>query len=287
MRGIDDHECRRRSTRTITLVLAVIAAVLLVAVAGMLALVLNDRTNDLAGAATQSTVTSTATDGMSLREAAQGLIAESTAAVKRGGHKAGLRAVEEHAVPECADLIKGLIIGGTRDIPTDDLTGPSTLVSVTESGDRGTTVIRADGEDETRHWDRSGGVWRLTCEGLLDDSPAGADTEAGQSDSGDASDASAADDADASESRPTTPTPEAPQGPAAGDACIGAETGKRTTDADGQSIVCDNYTWAPDVGQTPRHKWADDQSKWADCTADHTTEECREELNGTGSTDGN
>lgn len=48
--------------------------------------------------------------------------------------------------------------------------------------------------------------------------------------------------------------------PAVGDPCIGAEIGRRTTDADGRAIICDNYRWSFDVGQTARHPWVDDQN---------------------------
>ncbi len=64
-----------------------------------------------------------------------------------------------------------------------------------------------------------------------------------------------------------------------GQPCIGADTGRTATDSDGTPIVCDDYVWKPDVGQTPRHPWADDQSAWADCLKSHSTEECRTMLN--------
>ncbi|NMO03766.1 hypothetical protein HH308_21350 [Gordonia sp. TBRC 11910] len=49
--------------------------------------------------------------------------------------------------------------------------------------------------------------------------------------------------------------------PSVGDPCIGAEIGRRTTDPEGRNIVCDNYRWAIDVGQRPRHPWVDDQTQ--------------------------
>ena len=43
--------------------------------------------------------------------------------------------------------------------------------------------------------------------------------------------------------------------------------------------MCDDYRWRANVGQTPQHKWADEQTKWVDCIAKYTTEQCREMLN--------
>ena len=68
-------------------------------------------------------------------------------------------------------------------------------------------------------------------------------------------------------------TPDAPQqaaGPAIGDACIGADIGRRAVDANGTAIVCDNYEWTVDNGQTPRHPWADDQTQSPTPTAQCT-----------------
>ncbi len=68
--------------------------------------------------------------------------------------------------------------------------------------------------------------------------------------------------------------------PQLGDRCIGADIGRIAIDSHGNSIVCDNYIWRLNRGQTPRHPWADEQTQWAECTAQHTVEWCREHLNG-------
>ena len=69
-------------------------------------------------------------------------------------------------------------------------------------------------------------------------------------------------------------------GPQIGDSCIGADIGRRGTDAAGTAIVCDNYEWRPDVGQRPSHPWVDGQIAWAECLEEFTGEECREMING-------
>ncbi|MFW0783924.1 hypothetical protein AAFP35_05335 [Gordonia sp. CPCC 206044] len=66
-----------------------------------------------------------------------------------------------------------------------------------------------------------------------------------------------------------------PSGPSIGQQCPGADIGRTATDPNGTAIVCDNYVWAPDTGQTPRHRWADDQRAWTDCIATHSPAECR------------
>ena len=78
---------------------------------------------------------------------------------------------------------------------------------------------------------------------------------------------------------PQTPTPAPQAGPQLGDRCIGADIGRTAVDANGVAIMCDDYQWRANVGQTPQHKWADEQTKWAECIAQHTTEQCREMLN--------
>ncbi|MGC5247762.1 hypothetical protein ACPXB3_12645 [Gordonia sp. DT219] len=69
-----------------------------------------------------------------------------------------------------------------------------------------------------------------------------------------------------------------PSAPGLGDSCIGADIGRTATDANGTAIVCDNYQWVPNTGQTPRHPWADDQREWTDCLQTHSADECREIL---------
>lgn len=75
------------------------------------------------------------------------------------------------------------------------------------------------------------------------------------------------------------PIPE-PTGPSIGDRCIGADIGKTAIDANGTPIMCDNHRWVIDQGQEPSHPWADGQREWAECTAIHTADECREMLHG-------
>ncbi|OZC33997.1 hypothetical protein CJJ17_22755 [Gordonia polyisoprenivorans] len=89
-------------------------------------------------------------------------------------------------------------------------------------------------------------------------------------------------------SNPGAPNPASPQtqtpttaAPIIGQSCIGADIGRTAIDPNGTAIVCDDYQWVPNTGQTPRHPWADDQREWTECIATHTTDECREIL-GTG-----
>lgn len=69
-------------------------------------------------------------------------------------------------------------------------------------------------------------------------------------------------------------------GPRLGDACIGANIGVRATASDGAGIICDNYSWQVDVGQSPTDPWVDGQIAWSECVAEKTVEECRAEFNG-------
>ncbi|WP_288338191.1 hypothetical protein [uncultured Gordonia sp.] len=80
---------------------------------------------------------------------------------------------------------------------------------------------------------------------------------------------------------PQTQTPTTTAAPTIGQSCIGADIGRTATDPNGTAIVCDNYQWVPNTGQTPQHPWADDQREWTECIQTHTTDECREIL-GTG-----
>ncbi|MYR07442.1 hypothetical protein GTV32_14510 [Gordonia sp. SID5947] len=76
-----------------------------------------------------------------------------------------------------------------------------------------------------------------------------------------------------------TPPPP-PTGPAIGAPCIGADIGRRTTEANGTPIICDDYVWVLDKGQVARHPWADDQTAWENCIKTRSVEECRAILNG-------
>jgi hypothetical protein len=67
-------------------------------------------------------------------------------------------------------------------------------------------------------------------------------------------------------------------GPQLGDQCIGADIGRTAVAADGTAIMCDNYVWLLNQGQTPSHPWVDGQREWAECVENATTEECREML---------
>ncbi|MGV9795288.1 hypothetical protein [Gordonia sp. NPDC003422] len=68
--------------------------------------------------------------------------------------------------------------------------------------------------------------------------------------------------------------------PQLGDRCIGADIGRTTVDSRGNHIICDNYRWRLNRGQTPRHPWADEQRQWSECTAKHSTDWCRRHSNG-------
>lgn len=78
------------------------------------------------------------------------------------------------------------------------------------------------------------------------------------------------------------PPASAAAGPQIGEFCIGADIGRTAVDTYGNAIVCDNYAWVLDAGQTPSHPWVDGQREWSDCLESHTEDECREMLNPTG-----
>ncbi|MDL9939031.1 hypothetical protein QSJ18_20000 [Gordonia sp. ABSL1-1] len=67
--------------------------------------------------------------------------------------------------------------------------------------------------------------------------------------------------------------------PQLGASCIGAEIGRTAVDAHGNKLICDNYVWRLNRGQQPRHKWADDQRAWTECTEHHSVTYCRHLLN--------
>ncbi|MDN6510170.1 MAG: hypothetical protein L0K56_05615 [Corynebacterium sp.] len=48
---------------------------------------------------------------------------------------------------------------------------------------------------------------------------------------------------------------------------------------DGTAIMCDNYMWQLNQGQTPSHPWVDGQIAWSECLETNTAEQCRELLN--------
>lgn len=76
---------------------------------------------------------------------------------------------------------------------------------------------------------------------------------------------------------PNPAVPEtAPVGPQIGDTCIGADIGRTGVDASGNAIVCDNYAWVLNVGQTPQHPWVDEQVKWAECHESEDSTACME-----------
>lgn len=75
---------------------------------------------------------------------------------------------------------------------------------------------------------------------------------------------------------PNPGLPTTPVGPSAGDRCIGADIGRTAIDANGNSIICDNYQWRLDTGQEPSHPWADEQQEWAECLETNSVERCRE-----------
>ena len=78
------------------------------------------------------------------------------------------------------------------------------------------------------------------------------------------------------------PPASAAAGQQIGEFCIGADLGRTAVDTCGNAIVCDNYAWVLDAGQTPSHPWVDGQREWSDCLESHTEDECREMLNPTG-----
>lgn len=80
----------------------------------------------------------------------------------------------------------------------------------------------------------------------------------------------------------SAPEPQAAAGPQIGDFCPGADIGRTAVDAYGNAIMCDNYAWVLNVGQTPRHPWVDDQVAWSDCLQTATEDECRARLNPAG-----
>ncbi|GAA3966264.1 hypothetical protein [Gordonia caeni] len=70
-----------------------------------------------------------------------------------------------------------------------------------------------------------------------------------------------------------------PAGPVLGARCLGADAGKTAVDPNGVAIMCDEYRWRENIGQDPRHSWADDQAKWNECRQTNTMEQCRKMLN--------
>lgn len=113
------------------------------------------------------------TKQLSLRETATKALAESDTAQRQGGAKASWQAFRQYAEPACASMIDGMYAAFGALSDDDEPSGPTSIVSVTENGDRGVVVTKTGtDEPETLHWIRRQGVWRFTCEGIFDQTTA-------------------------------------------------------------------------------------------------------------------
>ncbi|MET9199032.1 hypothetical protein [Gordonia sp. NPDC003585] len=170
----DTAQAEARAPRSrLVWVLAAVVVVLLVALAGVVGYLVgsNSHDGDTTEAATTQALPIPAAPGtklLSLRQTATRAVAESDAAARTRGQRAGWEAIKPYAEPACASMLDGLYaaFGSSSD---DKYEGPTAIVSVTEDGDRGTVVTKTGtDEPETMHWIRRAGVWRFTCEGIFD-----------------------------------------------------------------------------------------------------------------------
>lgn len=114
-----------------------------------------------ASTSTQPDTTTTQT----LRATADEAFAKSNDALQRGGQREQWTVLKSYAEPTCASILDNLI---TQFSSGTESREPSTIVSLTETGDRGVVVSKtATGSPETMHWVRQGGTWKFTCEGMF------------------------------------------------------------------------------------------------------------------------
>lgn len=148
--------------------------ILLVVVAGLVGyLVGTGQDKQEANTAAPPIPAAPGTKQLSLRETATKALAESDTAQRQGGAQASWQAYRQYAEPVCASMIDGMYAAFGASSDDDEPSGPTSIVSVTENGDRGVVVTKTGtDEPETLHWIRRQGVWRFTCEGFFDQTTA-------------------------------------------------------------------------------------------------------------------
>ncbi|WP_222111558.1 hypothetical protein [Gordonia sihwensis] len=158
-----------RSSRRLIWILAGVATVLLLAISAGVGLMLGQRGSDTSA---QSAVQQIfAPKPESLRSAAERMDKEGDAIEAAGSSPIAQKEFVEHwAEPSCAAMINAFVeaFAGSEDDPATP-SAPSRIVSVNESGDKGTVVTESAGETETQHWVRLNGRWVITCEGAFGD----------------------------------------------------------------------------------------------------------------------
>lgn len=158
-----------RSSRRLIWILAGVATVLLLAISAGVGLMLGQRGSDTSA---QSAVQQIfAPKPESLRSAAERMDKEGDAIEAAGSSPiAQKKFVEYWAEPSCAAMINAFVeaFAGSEDDPATP-SAPSRIISVNESGDKGTVVTESAGETETQHWVRLNGRWMITCEGAFGD----------------------------------------------------------------------------------------------------------------------
>ncbi|MGW6035607.1 hypothetical protein ACWFOS_18315 [Gordonia terrae] len=225
-------------------------AVLLLVVAGLVGFIIGGDSDRDDAAATVPLPAAPGVESLTLRQTAEKFNADAQAAEAIDDDVAAWNSIKRYAEPACAAMLDGLYAafgGGNDDSTSSEASAPqqesSEIVSVTEDGDRGTVVMRTDGEEETIHWVRRANVWRFTCEGMFDQN--NIETSAGTS--------TVVPETTAKEGSETiieAPAPQTTETPST----------LRTTTVPNED---------PNL----------DQSKWAECVKVRSSAECRELLN--------
>ena len=148
-----------------TIILGAAVVALLIAVAGLVGYLIADQDNQPAAAPAPASSTTTAVaKPVTLRHTVQQMAAD---ADRHPDSTRAWTAMKRYAEPACAAVIDSFINGfGGSD--SADSHGKTTIVSVTETGNRGTSTTRTGNDtNDTLHWLRRDNVWRFTCEGIF------------------------------------------------------------------------------------------------------------------------
>ena len=162
-------------SRRIIITLAAIAAVALLAVAGLIGFIVADSSGDQSAADSSSDAGSPADvpddEIPDLRPVAERAMSDGAAAEQSGTIADFRDWSAKYAVPACGEVLIGIAEAfGPDSEPEPKLLGDPKVVSVDQDGSVGVVVTKSapNRDAETIHWIYNGSEWRFTCEGLFD-----------------------------------------------------------------------------------------------------------------------
>ena len=162
--------------RRLVIALAVVAAIALLAVAGLVGYIAGNRGEpERPSAAAASLTTIPPAEVPQLRPTVEAFLQDGDKSETTGSPT--LRDwTNKYAVPACAAIINGI----AEAFGADSSTGKRDvdLISVNQEGTSGTAVTRGANGDETIHWVFDGSAWRFTCEGIFDNTSSSTPTPA-------------------------------------------------------------------------------------------------------------